>query len=52
MKFDEIADNVGTVKPLVRVVLSVFAPWLTGVASPLAANGLIEFNACLLRKAR
>ena len=30
--------NFRTVKPLLRVVLSVFAPWLTGVANPLSSG--------------
>lgn len=38
-------------KPLLKVVLSVFAPWLTGVAK-LLVIGLIEFNAARLRKLR
>ena len=46
-----MSTNWTTVKPLLRVVLSVFAPWLTGVAK-LLVIGLIEFNAVFARKLR
>lgn len=36
-------------KPLLRVVLSVFAPWLTGVASP-RTRGFMALKAVRLRR--
>ena len=45
-----ILSVVHTVKPFESVVLSVFVPWLTGVARPLL-SGWIELSAVRLRNA-
>ena len=50
---DRAASGQRTVKPLLRVVLSVFAPWLTGVARPRRRGELrvlTELMAARLRR--